>query len=910
MMSSRLFKILAILAIPLILLSISSSYIFEWLWLNELGYTEVFWTIRGMQVLLTLAAFLVSAIFIVTNFRYLADRLRQINLAGTPLQNLNIDFARADQHKQLKLILTLFGLFLAFIFAIGFYISWDESLRFVWNVPFGETDPLFGNDIGFYMFQLPFWKLIQSSLTILAFIILIILLASYIFTGLLGARSGEGIQVSPQVLRHLKFNASFWLLMLSWGFYLDRYNLLFRGDGLIYGAGFTHLTVELPTFWILAVLTALIAILLLVDRWISIRRLVPATAILAILVMILGRGVFPGIVQKFNVEPNELELETPYLENNIEMTRLAYGLNEVREVEYRADDTLTISDIRNNQDAINNIRLWDPRLLIQTYKQLQEIRSYYEFYTVDNDRYMIGGETVQTMLSAREIARTLPSQSDTWVNRHMQYTHGYGMVMSPVTQATRQGEPRFLLRDIPPIPSSPELRIENPAIYYGENSDGYYIVNTYVEELHYPLGDQNVYTHYSGQGGIPFSSWFRKLLFAWELSDINILLSDYIHEESRLQVYRSVQERIERIAPFLRLDNDPYLVLNNGGLYWIQDAYTVSEHFPYSQPNRGLNYIRNSVKIVVDAYEGSVDFYIVEENDPVIQVYSSIFPDLFKSMDQLPNGIENHFRYPQDLFEIQLEIYNRYHMVRPQVFYNQEDLWTRPNEKYAGRQVRMEPYYVLARLPGEEELEFMLISPTTPENRDNMIGWMAAKSDPGSYGEIVVYKLPKDRLIFGPSQIEARIDQDPEISRQIALWDQRGSRVIRGNLMVIPIENSFIYVEPVFLLAEGVDIPQLQRVIVSIGENISMQPTIEMALYELFGDEADFLAQPPAEPVIADGEEMIPPAEISPAQVFEINQLEEIRDLWRQIRTAMETGNWTRYGELMRDLDELIGEGE
>ncbi len=911
-MNSRTLRLIVLVAIPVFLFTISSSYIFEWLWMSELGYGQVFWTVRGAQVLLTCAAFLVAAVYLVSNLRYLSDRLRYVSFAGTPLQNMNLNLADDKQHKYLKLFFTFGGLFLAFIFAIGFYISWDESLRFVWNVPFGETDPLFGIDIGFYMFQYPFWQLIQTSLTILSFIVLAFLLIAYIFTGLLGSQSGTGLSADPKILNHLKWNAALWLVMLAWGFFLARYSLLFREDGLIYGAGYTHVNIELPTLWILTAISLVLAVMLLASRWVELKKAIPAVAILGLIVMVLGRVVIPGAVQKFNVEPNELNLERPYIENNIAMTRLAYGLNEVREIEYQADDTLTITDIRNNQDAIDNIRLWDPRLLIQTYRQLQEIRSYYEFYSVDNDRYTIGGETVQVMLSAREIARQLPSQSDTWVNRHMQYTHGFGLVMSPVTETSSQGEPRFMIRDIPPIPSTPELRVENPAIYYGENSTSYYIVNTDVPELHYPAGDENMYTHYTGQGGLQFSNWFRKLLFAWELGDINILLSDLIHDESRLQIYRSVQDRINRITPFLRLDRDPYLVMNDGRLYWIQDAYTTSSHFPYARKHTGFNYIRNSVKIIVDAYEGTVDYYVVDEEDPVLQVYQSIFPDLFQPADNAPQGMENHFRYPQDLFEVQLEVFNRYHMTTPQVFYNQEDLWTRPNEKYAGQTTLMEPYYVLARLPGEENLEFMLISPTTPENRDNMIAWLAAKSDPGSYGDLLAYKLPKDRLIFGPAQIEARIDQDPEISRQLALWDQRGSSVIRGNLMVIPIENSFLYIEPVFLLADGVDIPQLQRVIVAVGESISMQPTIEGAIYDIFGADADFLVP---DIIAAGDQELISelPADAFDAVEgteslqFDASELEDIRNLWREMRDAMETRDWTRYGELMNDLDDKLG---
>ncbi|WP_069130434.1 UPF0182 family membrane protein [Rhodohalobacter halophilus] len=905
-MNLRVLRIIALIAIPLFLLSLSSSYIFEWMWLKELGYSQIFWTLRGTQVILTLLAFTVAALFFIPNFRFLAGQLKHANLSASPLQGSNINLDSDFAGKRIKQFFTLGGLIMAVIFALSFYIRWDESLRFISSKPFGETDPMFGRDISFFMFELPFWDLVQSSLTSIVFITLLIIVMAYIFTGLLMMRSFTEFSGSKTVFNHIKLNVSLWLGLLAWGFYLDRYSLVFKADGIVFGAGYTDVMYQLPAIWILFILTLFLAILILVSRWIKTGKAVPGLAILTVLVMIVGRGVIPSVVQQFSVEPNELELESPYLERNIEMTRLAYNLHNVEEVDYLADDTLTVSDIANNRDAIDNIRLWDSRLLLNTYKQLQEIRSYYEFYSVDNDRYMVDGEVKQMMLSAREIARTLPSQSDTWINRHLQYTHGYGLVMNPVTETNRQGEPQLYIRNLPPAWNSEDLRVDNPAIYYGENSSGYYIVNSGVEELHYPDGDENVYTHYSGQGGIQIDSFFKKLLFAWELGDVNILLTDYITEESRLQIWRSVQERIGKISPFLQLDRDPYLVLNDGKLYWIQDAYTTSEHFPYSQRYRNsFNYIRNSVKVVIDAYEGTVDYYIVDENDPVLDVYDSIFPDVFKSLDELPEGLDEQFRYPQDLFEVQIETFARYHMTRPQVFYNQEDLWTRPNEKYGGRQTLMDPYYVLARLPQAEQLEFMLISPLTPENRDNMISWMAAKSDPGNYGNLVVYKLPKERLIYGPAQIEARIDQDPEISRQIALWDQRGSRVIRGNLMVIPIKNSFLYVEPVFLLADGVDIPQLQRVIVAIGDAISMQPTLDQALFELFGDEAaPIVATSP----IVQQQEGLPGDALPEGMAIDRQTLEQIRSIWEDLKSALENGEWARYGELLSELEEKINE--
>ncbi|MGM0506424.1 MAG: UPF0182 family protein [Bacteroidota bacterium] len=900
-MNKILPRILFLILLPVILFTVTSSYLFEWLWLSELGYSRLFWTVRGAQITLTLVAFIVSALYLVLNLRRLSGELKNVNFQGTPLQNFNLNLALERHQKQLTLFFTILGLGIAFLFAVGFYISWDDSLRFIWNVPYGETDPVYGKDIGFYLFQLPFWKLIQVSLTLLSGITLVTLVLIYLFTGLLDS-GPEGFRASDRITSHIRLNGALFTALLAWGFWLARYQLLLKPDGIVFGAGYTDMTIQYPTLLILVAGTALLSLLLVLPLRVPLRRWVPLITIGLVIVLAAGRVILPQMVQSFRVNPNELELESTYLSNNIEMTRLAFGLDQVQEIDYSARDTLRADDVRRNRDAIDNIRLWDPRLLIQTYRQLQEIRSYYEFYQVDNDRYTIDDETVQVMLSAREIAHTLPSQSDTWVNRHLQYTHGFGLVMNSVTEANQQGQPQFLLQDIPPVATSPDLQVEQPAIYYGESNEGYYIVNSEVPELHYPSGDENAYIHYDGTGGIEIQNFFRKLLFAWELGDINILLSEYIQDDSRLQIYRSVQERIRRITPFLTLDSDPYLVMNEGRLYWIQDAYTTSRHFPYAQPKRGVNYIRNSVKVVVDAYHGDVTYYKMGIDDPILDVYDSIFPNLFRPLSELPEGMEDNFRYPQELFEIQLETYNRYHMVAPQIFYNQEDLWTRPNETYAGREQLMEPYYVLARLPGEEELEFLLISPATPENRDNMIGWMAAKSDPESYGELLVYRLPKDRLIYGPSQIEARIDQDPEISRQIALWDQRGSSVIRGNLMVIPLENAFLYVEPVFLIAESNNIPQLQRVIVSVGESISMQPTIEAAILDIFGQQAelnDFLpgAAPAVSPVTGE------PTGIDPDLV---NRQREVREQWQEVQRALESGQWVDLGEALQALGEEI----
>lgn len=903
----------ALILIAFVLFAITSSWILEWLWLSQLGYEEIFVTRRTTQVLMFLAGFLVAFIYSAWNFRFMAGQFIYADIGSSPMQQMNIQLNNKLVITRLKQFFTLGAVILGLLFGSAYLVNWDLALRYVGGDAMGEVDPLFGYDATFYMFNLPFWELIQTSLAFLAFLNFMIPIVGYLYTGVLQYSWNQGLMVRAPAYRQIALNGFIWLLLVAWGYYLDRFHLVFEGEGIVYGAGFTDVNVVLPAIWVMFIVTLLLAFFVLLSQWKRFDKAIISGAIIFFAVLILGRGILPGLIQQFEVDPNELERERAYIENNIDMTRSAYNLDEVEEIEYSAEDTITLQNIRENQDIIDNVRLWDPRLLIRTYRQLQEIRPYYSFNTVDIDRYQLGDHREQVMLSARELADQLPAESDTWVNRHMQFTHGLGMAMSPVTRSNDQGEPLMYVRDIPPRNDHEELTVDNPAIYYGQTSPHYYIVNTESEELHYPRSGENVYKHYDGEGGIPISNSFRKFLLAWEMGDINILLSDEIHQESRFQKWRGVQDRIDRVAPFLELDEDPYLVLNDGQMYWIQDAYTTSSHFPYSRPTiGGDNYIRNSVKIIVDAYDGSVDFYKVEEDDPILQLYDNMFPDLFKSMDEVPDGFEEHFRYPQNLFEAQLELYNRYHMTNPRVFYNNEDRWEIPEESYAGRRQKMDPYYLMTKLPGKDHLEYMIMSPVTPEGRNNMISWMSASADPENYGTLTSFQLPRERLIFGPAQIESRIEQDPEISRQIALWDQRGSNVIRGNLLVIPIGNSFMYVEPLFLMADQDDIPQLQRVIVAVGEEISMEPTLEAALADLFEADMGFLGPDPVAPEMPmpDQEMMEDPImpEEAPVQPEEVEKFDEVRETWEKMREAMQNRNWVLFGEALEELDELMDE--
>jgi uncharacterized membrane protein (UPF0182 family) len=818
-----------------------------------------------------------------------------MSFGQSPLAQLNI---QSISSKKIKNTFYSLGAAISAFFSLAFFMRWDTYFRFHWNGTFGQTDPIFGHDIGFYVFRLPFIELIQNSLVSLVFFVTMAIIILYVYSGALSIQSTKRLTATDSIKKHISINLGIWLLLLSWGYYLDRYNLLYDATGAVYGAGYVDMSVRLPAIWILAALCLLLSLIAFSQLYKSRFKWLVVGGLATILIGGIGNGLLPGLVQKFVVEPSELQLEEPYIKHSIEQTRKAYALDEMKTQPYsaRPSEQMSWPTIQKNEQTIENIRLWDPRLLIQTYRQLQEIRLYYQFYNVDVDRYQTDEGYMQMMVSARELSKEMPEQADTWVNRRLQYTHGYGLVMSPVAQEGAQGDPRLVVKDIPPV-SEMGLDVTQPAIYYGEHNSDYKIVNTNVEELDYPRGDKNVYTHYRGSSGVSIGNFFSKLLFAWQFGDMNILLTDYINDDSKILFWKRIKDRVKKTAPFLKLKDDPYLVLDNGKLYWIQDAYTTSPHYPYSEPSNGeYNYIRNSVKVVVDAYNGSVDFYVGDNNDPILDVYRDIFPGMFKTMDTMPESLRDHVRYPIHYFKAQIEKYNTYHMTDPQVFYNNEDLWTRPNEKYGGQSIKMEPYYVLTKLPGKEELQYLLISPLTPNNRDNMIGWMAANSDYPNYGEVSVYQLPKERLILGPAQIEARIDQDTEISRQLALWDQRGSRVIRGNLMVIPIENSFIYVEPVFLIAEGVDIPQLQRVIATSGEKIAMQPTLWESIEALYGKREERIAS-----TVTDTTTVRPLPVTEESEVFI-----ELKGLWDEARQALQNSNWEEFGRKMKEIEKLF----
>jgi uncharacterized membrane protein (UPF0182 family) len=609
-------------------------------------------------------------------------------------------------------------------------------------------------------------------------------------------------------------------------------------------------------------------------------------------VSVLMGGIYPEIVQRAVVLPNEGTKERPYILNNIASTRVAYGLDKIKEEEFPVKEEISFEDIEKNDETIRNIRLWDWRPIKQTLRQIQAIRLYYDFYSVDMDRYYFNGNYQQVMVSPRELDKDkIPEQARTWINEVLTYTHGYGVVVNPVNKISGEGLPYLLIKDIPPV-SSVNLDITRPEIYYGEITKGYVIVKTKAKEFDYPKGDENVYSTYAGNGGMLVSSLWRRILFSIKYSNPQILLTTNLTPESRIMINRNIQERAKKIVPFLSFDKDPYMVISKEGkLFWIQDAYTISSNYPYSTPIGGgyFNYIRNSVKVIIDAYNGTMDFYIVDQKDPLIMVYKNIFPQLFKNFDQMPEDLKEHIRYPKDFFQAQAELYSTYHMMDPDVFYNKEDYWETPNELYGEDEIKMEPYYIITKLPGHEKEEFILMTPFTPSMKSNMIAWLAAKNDQPEYGNLIVYKFPKEKLIYGPMQIEARIDQDSEISQQLTLWGQKGSTVIRGNLLVIPIEESILYVEPLYLRAEKGEIPELKRVIVSNGSDVMIGKDLGDALGKLF---ARTFREKGI--VITDEEKTLK------------DLIKEAAEYYESAQEFAREGNWSKYGEELQRLEQTL----
>ena len=877
----------------------TAEFYTDWLWFQEVGYESVFVRSLAAQSLVATLTGLVVFVLLAANLLVALRSLRpRPFMIATPQgpQTVMMDPASIR-----PLALAAVGL-VSLLTAIYAGARWQTWLYFFHATPFGKADPILGRDVSFYVFTLPLLEIVQGLAFFVAFAMAAVALAAYLFGEEVGLDATRGIFVSRRATRHLGLLAALILVILAFGAWLQIPQLLTSASGVIAGASYTDVHARIPALYALtgaAVLSAALAL------WqaMTVGRLWPIAAAAALyLVVSIGGSAYAAIIQRFVVAPNEQVRETPYITHNIHATRAAYNLDTVAERPLSGEATLTRADLDRNAATIDNVPLWNERPLLDTFGQIQEIRTYYDFPAVDNDRYTINGQYRQIMLSARELnSRSLPSR--TWINEHLTFTHGYGLTLGPVNEVTKEGLPVLFIRDLPPV-STADLKVTQPAIYYGELSNEHVFVNTGTEEFDYPRGDDNVFAVYKGNGGVPLSNVFRRLMFAIRFRSTDTFFSPNLTEESRVMMHRRISDRVRKIAPFLQFDPDPYLAISEGRLVWVQDVYTTTRRYPYSTSLSGLNYVRNSVKATIDAYHGTVNFHIIDPADPIAQTIGKVFPHLLKPLDAMPEDMRTRLRYPKQIFALQAQIFATFHMVNPAVFYNREDQWEIPVFEANGTSTPMEPYYTIMKLPGESGPEYIQMLPYTPRQKDNLAAWMVARSDGPNYGKLAVFQFPKQTVIFGPRQIAARISQDQAISPQITLWNQQGSEVIQGTLLVIPIEESLIYIRPLYLRAAGGQIPELKRVIVAYQNQIVMEPTLPEALERIFpgggGREAPVAAGPEAPPT-PPGAVPAPPAAGDIAAL-----LEQARAHYQRAMQAQREGNWALYGEEIKKLGDVL----
>ncbi len=818
----------AIVLLLLFLLKPFATFYTDYLWFKALGYGGVFSTRFKAQII---TFFLFAFLFWVIGA---ANILVALN-SGRRLSSIGIRQRLLTAPPTVLSLLVIFLLGLLFgRIASG---QWQTTLTFLDQKSFGITDPIWHKDVSFYLFTLPFYRFVWGWL--LGVVILMLLIAA----GLYASRASlQTLTLPPRAVRHLSVLAAAFAALLAVHYRLDLYELLLSKRNFVYGAGYTDIAARVPAYWIMVVLMGLIAIGLLVntsrDSLAPLALAIPVWLGAAFILLV----IFPGVVQRFSVAPSEQSRETPYIKNEIAFTRQAYGIAAIADRPFTPQDTITADAVARNPQTVQNARLWDPQLALpQALENLQSLRSFYTIYDVAVDRYQLGTQYLQLLLAARELDTSgLNAAAQNWVNLKLRYTHGYGVVAARANQATPEGDPVLTLKNIPPAGQPP---VTQGGIYFGRHAGDYVLVDSAQAELDY-LADTTHVTHWQGKTGVQLSSALRKLAFAVRFGDINVMISSQLTSQTQVLFNQAVQDRVAALAPFLQFDQDPYVVVVDGKLYWILDGFTTSDRYPYSRISpddsgslAGVNYVRNSVKVVVDAYDGSTTFYQIDNRDPIANTYGAIFPGLFKPFSQMPAGLQAHIRYPRDLFNVQAEMYSTYHVADPNTFYSRDDQWqvAKENTEQAGGPSPMRPFYVIMRLPGEAKEEFVTILPYTPNGKTNMIAYLAARSDQPGYGTLFDFRFPKDSLVVGPQQVESNIDQAPAIKSQFALLNSPGSRVIRGNLLVLPIETSLLYIEPVYLEASNVKKPQLKKVIVATGQNVAMENTLDLALASLLG---------------------------------------------------------------------------
>jgi uncharacterized protein len=883
------------------------DFLIEWLWFGAVGYRSVYLTSLRAQA--SLGAFILGFAFAMLY----GNLWVAVSSIASPYVVIGTGAAGTVQRsmirrEQIRRMVGIGSLVLSLMISLAGSGEWMRWLQFRNAVPFGTADPILGHDIGFYVFQLPLLDLAQQVGLAVVVVSLIGSAAAYVLAGALNFTKRGGVSVARKARLHLSLLGAAFFVLLAASAYLQVPHFLtdVTGPGIVPGASYADVMARIPAARVLMVVSLLSAALAAYNAFASAVWPVPLAMGLYLLTSVGGSFYAAGI-QRFVVSPNEQAAETPYMIHNIAATRQAFNLAAVRTRNFSGDATLTRADITRNADTVKNVRLWDHGPLLETFGQIQELRTYYDFASVDNDRYTINGELRQVMLSARELnSESLPNR--TWINEHLTFTHGYGVTLGPVNEVTSEGLPILFVKDIPPHSSVPsDLDVKEPSIYFGERTDNYVIVNTHAKEFHYSKaeGDENVETVYAGADGVRVGGLARRLLFSVGFQSLQILFSNDITSESRVLYHRDITDRVSTIAPFLRFDEDPYLVVSEDGrLFWIRDAYTTTTRYPYSAPSAaGINYIRNSVKIVIDAYNGTTEFYVSDPRDPIAQTLARAYPGLLRPLDALRPDLRQHLRYPETIFAIQAAMFSTYHMTNPVVFYNKEDQWEIPAVDIEGNPQLMQPYYTIMRVPGEPHAEFIQMLPFTPARKDNLAAWMAARSDPERYGQLEVFEFPRQTIVYGPRQIIARINQDQVISPQITLWNQQGSQVIQGTLLVIPIGEALLYVRPLYLRASGGKIPALNRVIVAYKDQIVMEPTLDAAVSRIFGG-GGVTGSPTAAPSSTPADE--PTAASAKPVRADTALVDRARQHYERAMQAQRDGNWALYGEEIKLLGETL----
>ena len=904
---NRFTKIIIFLIIIVAILIPLSGFYEDWLWFKDLGYLQLFWTpilsktliqiVNGTILFVFIAATLLSIRHAIVTF--INDRLkRRLHI----VQDMNRPGFSLSQ-KKVTVWLIIFSALISFAISfIAGFTGWLEVLTFIHATHFDKGDPIFGQDLSFYFFKLPFLQTIYNAFFVPLFLLTFFTALFYIVTGVLRLHSFKlwrqnSIEVGVTARRHLALLIGVLLAFKAFGYFLDIFQLLYSVHGHVVGIGYTDLNASLPILKILIVFSIIGFLLAWSGLIFKEVRLLTMPVIGIIVFGILLYGIYPSLIQSLIVIPNELNKEAPYIQNEIALTRFGYGLDKIQVQDYPGITALTGDSLKANQETLNNIRLNDVRPMMQTYTQKQGIRLYYKFHDIDIDRYTINNDYRQVMLSARELSTAdLDPKAQTFVNMRFKYTHGFGVAASFANAVTSEGLPSFAIKDVPPVTDFDELKLKEPRIYYGELTNDWVVVNTSVKEFDYPLGNTNAEDSYQGSTGIKLTP-LSKLMVSLHHGTFKLYLANEINAQSRFLIDRNIKDRVQKLAPFLTYDADPYIVIDGGQLKWIMDAYTTSAQLPYAGTynDQNFNYIRNSVKVVIDAYDGTVDFYAVDTSDPILQTYRKIFPGVFKDLSQMPVSLKAHLRYPETLFTVQANMLKTFHMTDSLVFYNKEDAWSIAQELFNANPQNISPYYTVLKMPDASKPEFVLMLPFTPASsetntRNNMVSWLAARMDGDKYGQLQLYTLPKNIEIDGPLQIESRIDQDPNISQQLSLWNQKGSSVIRGNLLVLPIGGNFLYVEPIYLQSDqSGSIPEMKRVVLAYQDHLVMTENLGKAFVEIFGDNAPQPSTPGQNTPISPTELTTPKVTPAPQTTLTsiLDQINQARSILDNLQTQL-----------------------